>query len=81
MAFAIKVNGRRHKRKAHTTSLVWTRPVDVVPVVQTRQQLLLVLMVSDSRYRAVGGGMVVAGIGASDGTNDQDIAIAELALR
>ena len=76
------------ERKAYTSALVRLRTADLVPLVQPGQPLYPLLMVSGGRYSAMGGGVpltiegeVVAGVGVSGGTTEQDIAIVEAALK
>jgi uncharacterized protein GlcG (DUF336 family) len=76
------------ERKAYTSALVGVRTADLVPLVQPGQALYPLLTVSGGRYTAMGGGVplsdegkVFAGVGVSGGTNEQDIAIVEAALR
>jgi uncharacterized protein GlcG (DUF336 family) len=76
------------ERKAYTSALVGVRTADLVPLVQPGQPLYPLLTVSGGRYTAMGGGVplsdeghVFAGVGVSGGTNEQDIAIVEAALR
>jgi uncharacterized protein GlcG (DUF336 family) len=76
------------ERKAYTSALVGVRTADLVPLVQPGQRLYPLLTVSGGRYTAMGGGVplsdeghVFAGVGVSGGTNEQDIAIVEAALR
>jgi uncharacterized protein GlcG (DUF336 family) len=75
------------ERKAYTSELVRIRTADLVPMVQPGQPLYPLLMVSGGRYSAMGGGVplvdngeVIAGVGVSGGTTEQDIAIVETAL-
>jgi uncharacterized protein GlcG (DUF336 family) len=81
--FAIELS----ERKAYTSALVGMRTADLVPLVQPGQPLYPLIMVSDGRYTAVGGGapltdedQVVAGVGVSGGTTEEDIVILERAL-
>ena len=76
------------ERKAYTSALVRMRTAELVPLVQPGQPLYPLIMVSGGRYSAMGGGVpltrdgeVVAGVGVSGGTTEQDIAIVEAALR
>jgi uncharacterized protein GlcG (DUF336 family) len=76
------------ERKAYTSALVGVRTADLVPLVQPGQPLYPLLTVSGGRYTAMGGGVplsdegkVFAGVGVSGGTNEQDIAIVEAALK
>jgi uncharacterized protein GlcG (DUF336 family) len=76
------------ERKAYTSALVKMRTADLFPLVQPGQPLYPLSMMSSGRYTALGGGVplmsegdVVAGIGVSGGTVDQDMAIVEAALK
>jgi uncharacterized protein GlcG (DUF336 family) len=75
------------ERKAYTSALVRVRTADLLPLVQPGQPLYPLSMMSGGRYSALGGGVplsnegeVVAGVGVSGGTVDQDVAIVEAAL-
>jgi uncharacterized protein GlcG (DUF336 family) len=76
------------ERKAYTSALVGMRTADLVPLVQPGADLYPLLAVSGGRYSAMGGGVpltdedhVIAGVGVSGGTTEQDIAIVEAAMR
>src|SRR5947207_14768100 len=76
------------ERKAYTSALVGMRTADLVPLVQPGAELYPLLAVSGGRYSAMGGGVpltdegrVIAGVGVSGGTTEQDIAIVEAATR
>jgi uncharacterized protein GlcG (DUF336 family) len=76
------------ERKAYTSALVGMRTADILPMVQPGQPLYPLSMVSGGRFCAMGGGVpltsegrVVAGVGVSGGTVEQDVAIVEAALR
>ena len=76
------------ERKAYTSALIRVRTADLVPLVQPGQPLYPLIMVSGGRYSAMGGGVplmddgvVIAGVGVSGGTTEQDIAIVETALK
>ena len=76
------------ERKAYTSALVGMRTADLVPLVQPGEALYPLLAVSGGRYSAIGGGVpltnenqVIAGVGVSGGTTEQDIAIVEAATR
>jgi uncharacterized protein GlcG (DUF336 family) len=76
------------ERKAYTSALVRMRTADLLPLVQPGQPLYPLIMVSGGRYSAMGGGVplskegeVVAGVGVSGGTTEQDVAIVEAALK
>src|SRR3954453_9407891 len=75
------------ERKAYTSALVGIRTADLVPLVQPGAELYPLLAVSGGRYSAIGGGVpltsddqVIAGVGVSGGTTQQDIAIVEAAM-
>ena len=76
------------ERKAYTSALVGLRTADLVPLVQPGADLYPLLAVSGGRYSAIGGGVpltsdeghVIAGVGVSGGTTEQDIAIVEAAM-
>ena len=75
------------ERKAYSSALVGIRTSDLVPLVQPGAELYPLLAVSGGRYSAMGGGVpltsegeVIAGIGVSGGTTDQDVAIVEAAM-
>jgi uncharacterized protein GlcG (DUF336 family) len=76
------------ERKAYTSALVGMRTADLVPLVQPGAELYPLLAVCGGRYSAMGGGVpltnegqVIAGVGVSGGTTEQDIAIVEAAMR
>jgi len=77
------------ERKAYTSALVQMRTADLVPLVQPGEALYPLLAVSGGRYySAIGGGVpltddgqVIAGVGVSGGTTEQDIAIVEAAMK
>jgi len=73
------------ERKAYTSALVGVRTADLLPLVQPGQPLFPLM--SQGKYCAMGGGapltsesQVVAGIGVSGGSVEQDVAILEAAL-
>ena len=75
------------ERKAYTSALVGMRTADLVPVVQPGAELYPLLLIAGGRYTAMGGGVpvmsegqLVAGVGVSGGTTEQDIAIVEAAM-
>jgi uncharacterized protein GlcG (DUF336 family) len=75
------------ERKAYTSALVGLRTADLVPLVQPGEALYPLLAVSGGRYSAIGGGVpithegqVVAGVGVSGGTVEQDVAVIEAAM-
>ena len=74
------------ERKAYTSALVGISTADLVPLVQPGAALYPLLAVSGGRYSAMGGGVpvtnegqVIAGVGVSGGTTEQDVAIVEAA--
>ena len=75
------------ERKAYTSALVGMRTADLLALVQPGQPLYVLPSVGGGRFCPMGGGVplkedgrVIAGIGVSGGTADQDIAIVEAAL-
>src|SRR6476646_5030593 len=75
------------ERKAYSSALVGMRTADLVPLVQPGAARCPLLAVSGGRYSAIGGGVpltredqVIAGVGVSGGTTEQDIAIVEAAM-
>jgi uncharacterized protein GlcG (DUF336 family) len=82
-AFSLEIS----ERKAYTSALIQMRTADLVPLVQPGAELYPLLAVSGGRYSAIGGGVpltsedqVIAGVGVSGGTTDEDIAIVEAAM-
>ena len=76
------------ERKAYTSALVGMRTADLFPLVQPGQPLFALGTVSGGRYCAMGGGVplkidgaVIAGVGVSGGTVEQDTSIVEMALK
>jgi uncharacterized protein GlcG (DUF336 family) len=76
------------ERKAYTSALVGIKTADLLPLTQPGQPLYPLPMVAGGRYCAMGGGVpltregaVVAGVGVSGGTVEQDEAIVEAALK
>src|ERR1700722_6900666 len=76
------------ERKAYTSALVQRRTADILPMVQPGQPLYSLTEVAGGRYCAIGGGVpltdageVVAGVGVSAGTAEEDVAIVEAALK
>jgi uncharacterized protein GlcG (DUF336 family) len=74
------------ERKAYTSALVGIRPADLLPLVQPGQALFPLM--AQEKYCAMGGGaplssngQVVAGVGVSGGSVEQDVAILEAALQ
>lgn len=83
-AFSMEIS----ERKAYTAALVGVRTADLVALTQPGQPLFALLPLAGGRFTAMGGGVplsfdgqVFAGVGVSGGTNEQDIAIVEAALR
>ena len=81
-AFSIELS----ERKAYTSALVGVRTADLLPLAQPGQALFPLM--SQGKYCVMGGGAplssegeMVAGVGVSGGTVEQDVAILELALR
>jgi uncharacterized protein GlcG (DUF336 family) len=75
------------ERKAYTSALVGLRTADLVPLVQPGAPLYPLLAVSGGRYSAIGGGVpvtregqVIAGVGVSGGSVEQDVGIVEAAM-
>ena len=75
------------ERKAYTSALIGMRTADLLPLVQPGAELYPLLALSGGRYSAMGGGVpitsedqLIAGVGVSGGTVDQDIAIVEAAV-
>jgi uncharacterized protein GlcG (DUF336 family) len=76
------------ERKAYTSALVGLRTAELFPLVQPGQALFPLMAVSGGRYCSMGGGapltsegQLIAGVGVSGGTVEQDVAILESALR
>jgi uncharacterized protein GlcG (DUF336 family) len=76
------------ERKAYTSALVGIRTTELFPMVQPGQPLFPLATVSGGKYCAMGGGIpikkegaVIAGIGVSGGTVDQDVSIVEAAMK
>jgi uncharacterized protein GlcG (DUF336 family) len=74
------------ERKAYTSALVGIRTADLLPMVQPGQALFPLM--SQGEYCAMGGGapvtsegQVIAGVGVSGGSVEQDVAILEAGLR
>src|SRR3954469_13558088 len=83
-AFSLEIS----ERKAYTSALIGVRTADLVPLVQPGADLYPLLAVAGGRYSAMGGGVpltgdgkVIAGVGVSGGTTEQDVAIVEAAIR
>ncbi|WIW44925.1 heme-binding protein [Bradyrhizobium sp. 62B] len=76
------------ERKAYTSALVGLRTAELSPLVQPGQDLFALMGLSGGRFCSMGGGApllsedrLVAGVGVSGGTVEQDINILESALR
>jgi uncharacterized protein GlcG (DUF336 family) len=76
------------ERKAYTSALVGLRTADLAPLVQPGEALYPLLAVSGGRYSAIGGGVpltsdgqLIAGVGVSGGTVEQDVAVIEAAMK
>ena len=76
------------ERKAYTSALVGLRTADLSPLVQPGQALYPLMGVAGGRFCSMGGGaplkidgQLVAGVGISGGTVDQDVEILEAGLR
>jgi uncharacterized protein GlcG (DUF336 family) len=81
-AFALGIS----EGKAYTSALIGVRTADLFPMVQPGQPLFALM--SQSRYCVMGGGApltaggkLVAGVGVSGGTVDQDMGILEAGLK
>src|SRR5580658_4120052 len=73
------------ERKAYTSALVRLRTAELLPLVQPGQPLFPLM--AQEKFCAMGGGaplvsegVVVAGVGVSGGSVEQDVAILEAAL-
>ena len=81
--FSIEIS----ERKAYTSALVGLRTADLSPLVQPGQELFPLMGLSGGRFCSMGGGapltkgQLIAGVGVSGGTVEQDVAILEAALR
>jgi uncharacterized protein GlcG (DUF336 family) len=76
------------ERKAYTSASLRMRTADMTPLAQPGQPLYTLTSVAGGRYVALGGGVplrageeVVAGVGVSGGTTEQDIMIVEAAYQ
>jgi uncharacterized protein GlcG (DUF336 family) len=83
-AFSIELS----ERKAYTSALVGLRTADLFPLVQPGQELFPLMGLSGGRFCSMGGGaplssegQLVAGVGVSGGSVEQDVNILESALR
>jgi uncharacterized protein GlcG (DUF336 family) len=83
--FALEIS----ERKAYTSALVRLRTADILPLVQPGQSLYALPTVGGGRFCPMGGGIplvdedgkIYAGVGVSGGTAEEDVAIAEAAVR
>src|SRR4051794_5311968 len=82
--FSIEIS----ERKAYTSAPVGLRTADLFPLVQPGQELFPLMGLSGGRFCSMGGGapltsegQLVAGVGVSGGTVEQDVNILESALR
>lgn len=82
-AFSMEIS----ERKAYTSALVGVSTADLDPLVQPGRSLYALLSMAGGRYTAMPGGVpikhesrLVAGVGVSGGTTDQDVAIVDAAL-
>ena len=76
------------ERKAYTSALVGLRTADLFPMVQPGQALFPLMGVAGGRFCSMGGGapltiegQLIAGVGISGGTVEQDVEILEAGLR
>jgi len=76
------------ERKAYTSALVGMRTGELLALVQPGQPLYALSTVSGGRYCAMAGGVpltgdggLIAGVGVSGGTAEQDSVIVEAALK
>jgi uncharacterized protein GlcG (DUF336 family) len=83
-AFAAEVS----ERKAYSSALVGLRTSDLFSLVQPGQELFPLMGLSGGRFCSMGGGapltfdgQLVAGVGVSGGTVEQDVGIPQSALR
>jgi uncharacterized protein GlcG (DUF336 family) len=83
-AFSIEIA----ERKAYTSALVGLRTAELSLLVQPGQELFALIGLSGGRFCSMGGGAplrsegeLVAGVGVSGGTVEQDVGILESALR
>ena len=83
-AFSLEIS----ERKAYTSALMGQRTADLAPMVQPGQDLFALMGLSGGRFCSMGGGAplssdgeLVAGVGVSGGSVEQDVAILEAALR
>jgi uncharacterized protein GlcG (DUF336 family) len=84
LAFSIEIA----ERKAYTSALVALRTAEIAPLTQPGKDLFPLMGLSGGRFCAMGGGApllsegrLVAGVGVSGGSVEQDVGILESALR
>jgi uncharacterized protein GlcG (DUF336 family) len=82
-AFSIELS----ERKAYTSALVGLRTAELCLLVQPGQELFPLMGLSGGRFCSMGGGapltsggQLIAGVGVSGGSVEQDVAILEAAL-
>ena len=82
-AFSIEIA----ERKAYTSALVGLRTAEIAPLAQPGKDLFPLMGLSGGRFCAMGGGApllsdgrLVAGVGVSGGSVEQDVDILESAL-
>src|SRR3954469_20713650 len=82
--FSIEIS----ERKAYTSALVGLRTAELFPLVQPGKELFPLMGLSGGRFCSMGGGApltsegrLIAGVGVSGGTVEQDVDILEFALR
>jgi uncharacterized protein GlcG (DUF336 family) len=87
MSGASTVSIELSERKAYTAAVVGMSTADLLPLVQPGRELFTMIGVAQGRYCAMGGGAplawegdVVAGVGISGGTVEQDVAVLDAAL-
>ena len=80
-AFSIELS----ERKAYTSALVGLRTAELSPLVQPGQELFPLMGLSGGRFCSMGGGapltsegQLVAGVGVSGGSVEQDVSILEI---
>ena len=76
------------ERKAYTSALVGRRTAELAPLVQPGESLYALMGVAGGRFCSMGGGaplaiegQLVAGVGISGGTVEEDVEILEAALQ
>jgi uncharacterized protein GlcG (DUF336 family) len=83
-AFSMEIS----ERKAYTSALVGMRTAELFNLVQPGQPLFALVGLSGGRYCAMGGGVplfqdgvLIAGVGVSGGSVEQDMEVVEAAIR